>query len=336
MKINDSMEITQLIQNQTQMINKLQINPLVNTEMLGLNMMPNNLAQMNVPIFENTYSNIRQTIMPIYNYSPFTDMKVSGMVAALEALRSIMNKIQPISVNILDSFSAALENVIRIDFSPMFEALNIPYQDKYEGWFNRILFDSHWFPYAIKYVSQSCLFDIIDILAHTIDGSKNRTKKIDHCIFSYYSDKVIEKIKLEWRNYDMPEYVMRILHQAVQAYHRKEYALAEIPLVSLWECIMAEKVHNDGYRKTNQSKENFNELRKNNAFPAIYTTFFNECIMYPCHSADGVMNDVPGRHGVAHGWFTQYPTKKAALNAILFTDYLVRTEPICCEEDKNA
>ena len=36
--------------------------------------------------------------------------------------------------------------------------------------------------------------------------------------------------------------------------------------------------------------------------------------------------DVPGRHGIAHCWYNKYPTKKAALNAILFTDFLLNLQ----------
>ena len=43
------------------------------------------------------------------------------------------------------------------------------------------------------------------------------------------------------------------------------------------------------------------------------------CILNP----DNYYIDVPGRHSFAHAWYTKYPTRKSALNAILFTDFLL-------------
>ena len=47
----------------------------------------------------------------------------------------------------------------------------------------------------------------------------------------------IEEMKKEWRRLDLPEHLMRILHQAVQAYHRKEYAITVIVLSTQYVCL---------------------------------------------------------------------------------------------------
>ena len=47
-------------------------------------------------------------------------------------------------------------------------------------------------------------------------------------------------------------------------------------------------------------------------------------IFYDCNSSTDVIDDVPGRHGVAHSYYQKYPSKKAALNAILFADFLMK------------
>lgn len=39
-------------------------------------------------------------------------------------------------------------------------------------------------------------------------------------------------------------------------------------------------------------------------------------------------SDVPGRHGIAHCWYDTYPNRKMALNAIIFTDFLLELKPI--------
>ena len=51
-------------------------------------------------------------------------------------------------------------------------------------------------------------------------------------------------------------------------------------------------------------------------------------IYYNCSSPEEVKQDVPGRHAIAHGWYRTYPTRKTALNAILFTDFLIDLKPI--------
>ena len=43
---------------------------------------------------------------------------------------------------------------------------------------------------------------------------------------------------------------------------------------------------------------------------------------------DDVIDGVPNRHGVSHSWYRSYPSKKASLNAIMLTDYILRLEPL--------
>jgi len=44
-----------------------------------------------------------------------------------------------------------------------------------------------------------------------------------------------------------------------------------------------------------------------------------------CYKPEQVIDGIPGRHAIAHGWLMmkKYPSRKEALNAILFTHYLV-------------
>jgi hypothetical protein len=54
--------------------------------------------------------------------------------------------------------------------------------------------------------------------------------------------------------------------------------------------------------------------------------------MYNCNSSAETILDVPGRNSAAHSFYESYPTRKAALNAILFTDFLLNLEPL---EEEN-
>ena len=60
--------------------------------------------------------------------------------------------------------------------------------------------------------------------------------------------------------------------------------------------------------------------------PKPIVEFFEQFIAYHCDCQEQAKVDVPGRNAVAHGWFVGYPTRKAALNAILFTDFLLNIE----------
>ena len=68
------------------------------------------------------------------------------------------------------------------------------------------------------------VISILDILNST-RKSKNRVKKIDKLIFGYYSKTKIEELRKGWRDKNIPNHIVRMMQQAVQAYHRKEYAI---------------------------------------------------------------------------------------------------------------
>ncbi len=168
---------------------------------------------------------------------------------------------------------------------------------------------------------------MIDIVGST-RKSKNRVKKIDRALYGYYTKSVIEGMKKEWRGLDLPEYLMRILHQAVQAYHRKEYAITVIVLSTQWEGIIYRKAHDNGRKSTQKTKEYFSTLASQNNYLEIFKSYYDNFIMYNCNSPEEAIADVPGRHSAAHGFYEKYPTRKAALNAILFTDFLLRLKPL--------
>ena len=255
-----------------------------------------------------------------------------------QSMQNVIAACMPSLSIISNTLSSFIESVTRIDFSPMFDALrNLNFDfdfGKYEEQYLNTMYESRWFPYVGQTISFAIVQDINDILSSTRQ-SKNRIKKIDACIFSYYGDLEIDEIKKYWRSLDLPSYIMRILHQAIKAYKNKEYAVTTIVLSSLWEGIVANKASHSGYRVGKKTKERFNALIMSNDFPAIFSDFYNEYIMYDCYSTDDIIDDVPGRHGISHGWYSKYPTRKAALNAILFTDLLLQLKPIQIEENEN-
>lgn len=200
--------------------------------------------------------------------------------------------------------------------------------------FLKAMFDAKWFPYAGWIASLRIVDEMIEIL-NTSRASRNRIKRIDRLIFSYYDKDEIDNFKRRWRKLELPSYMVRILVQTVQAYHRREYALTVSTLSTLWEGIIQEKVNDNSYRVSKKTRENLSKLIEENEFDKIFSSFCEEFIFYDCRKVEEVKPDVPGRHGIAHCWYNTYPNRKVALNAILFTDFLLGLKPLDKTEEKE-
>ena len=213
-----------------------------------------------------------------------------------------------------DQLSAVLQNAIYPHF-------NFEKHKRQEQIFGRALNAAQWFPYIRGELFFYGFREINQILSES--SQEELVTRIDNFVFSIYPDERIEKIKCDWSELGLPEHIYLIMKQAVDAYLREEYAVTTIVLSSLWEGIVARKATGkDTYRVSKKTIENFNLLISKNDLPAVCVEFYEANIMYTCHSLEDAKEDVPGRHANAHGWFSAYPTRKAALNAIIFTDFL--------------
>ena len=94
-------------------------------------------------------------------------------------------------------------------------------------------------------------------------------------------------------------------------------------------------MHDNSYRVSKRTRENLNKLIEENEFDEVFSSFCEEFIFYDCRKAEEVTPDVPGRHGIAHCWYNTYPNRKVALNAILFTDFLLGLKPLDKMEDED-
>lgn len=194
---------------------------------------------------------------------------------------------------------------------------------KYNRVYIQEMYNARWFPYAGWVTGYSLGLEIQEILEHTRNGSKSRVQKIDKAIYNFYTPQLLKEIKKYWKTTELPNHIKKIMCQAIDAYNRKEYALTAITLSSLWQTIIFELCNDNSGHKDKQTKENFKALTQWNGQEEMIDTYFDEYIMYDCRSVDAVKDDVPGRNAFAHGWYSKYPSKKAALNAILFTDFLL-------------
>lgn len=228
----------------------------------------------------------------------------------------IMGWLKNIAPSPITGLLVGLESFISKDFDK--DSINEIYLDA--------MYETHWFPNISADIT--LITDILDILDETRKGKKRETL-VDKAVFNYYRKNVIEKIRKSWRTLGIPKFKLRILNQAVNAYYRKEYALTVSALVSLWEGIIAEKVNKpDDYRVSRQTRENLTKLIDENDGCEELKSFCTEFIFYDCKKKEDVKQDVPGRHGIAHSWYSKYPNQKMALNAILFTDCLLNLNSI--------
>lgn len=267
----------------------------------------------------------------------WSNSAVANLATGLTALiqNPVMQEIQAINTNLgkwlntidFSPLTSILENIQNIGFDYDYEEVNEV--------FLKAMFDARWFPYA-GWIAD---FRIVDAMLEILDtsrASKNRVKRIDKLIFSYYDKEEINNIKRGWRQMSLPSYMTRILVQSVQAYHRREYALTVSALSTLWEGIIQEKMNDTSYRISRKTRENLSKLIEENEFDKVFSSFCEEFIFYNCTKPEDVKPDVPGRHGIAHCWYDTYPNRKMALNAILFTDFLLGLKPLeKTEEETN-
>ena len=294
------------------------------------NIQSNNfLKELGVLAIKSTMPSYQFEIPGLKNIELISNNMISSFSAGLTALiqNPVMQQIQTIS----SSIGQWLQTV---DFTPLINILedirSIGFDHNYDQIneiFLKAMFDARWFPYAGWIADFRIVGDLVEIL-NTSRVSKNRVKRIDRLIFSYYSKGEIDNFKRNWRKLDLPPYMIRILIQSIQAYHRREYALTVATLSTLWEGIIQEKAQDKGYRVSKRTRQNLTKLIDANEYDKIFSSFCEEFILYDCNSPEQVRDDVPGRHGIAHCWYDKYPSRKMALNAIIFTDFLLQLEPI--------
>lgn len=316
-----------------------------------------------IPI-SSTYSNYIKTIQPILkqqellkSLEPLTRMQYEIDWKGIELInsslhdyykkmtKSLSESMKPLMgeslLKMISSYNFDVATKItipiqqflyEIDFSPLyrtFKQLKGFNFSKYNEKLNKIvvveMFDAKWFPHALSINDGETLSGFFEII-QTTRKSKNRIKKIDKLIFTKYNKNAIEVIKKKWRQKNIPEHKMRMMHQAVQAYHRKEYAITVVMLSTLWEGIIYDKVNDTRGKTGKRTKEDFKKLIEQTNYDILFSSFFDEYIMYDCRSEEQVKEDVPGRNSSAHSWYSKYPSKKAGLNAIIFTDFLMNLE----------
>lgn len=263
----------------------------------------------------------------------------------LSVIDSIADSLKKV-IDSLSSFEEKLKTPVlnwlcNFNFSPITEVLknyqidsNIRHHTKeLEAFYLQIMSETKWFPYA------SCLADIFlfqemsEIIVTSRGASKNREKRIDKAILSYYTNAKINRIKKAWWDSDMDHCIRKSLSQAINSFLRGEYVLTISCLSTMWEGLIYVKANDvdlSARKRQNmeKTKKELEKLAEYNDYESVFSEYFKKFIVSNCNGVNDVIDGVPNRHGAAHGWYRKYPNKKAALNAILLTDFIINLKPI--------
>lgn len=265
--------------------------------------------------------------------------------AVSESIRKMMS-MQPAITEVLRS--PAMDWFRSLDFSPVLDALknlhlDFDISERYKELneiYLRTMYQSKWFPYAGWIAKVSLFREVNEIIATSREASKNRERRIDKAILSYYTTTEIRKIKKSWWKSDLDYCIKRTLGQAIEAYLRGEYALTISCLSTMWEGLIYVKANNvpsveRTRQKMEKTKKELKDLVVSNDYGLIFSDYFNDFIVSNCNTVKDVVDGVPNRHGAAHSWYKKYPNKKAALNAILLTDFIINLKPIERTEEND-
>ena len=273
----------------------------------------------------------------------------TGISRALEAFNNFILKVIENSLTFVDKFGERMQNIAQspaiqwlqsIDYNPIisfFQNLDPDFDisERYKELnkaYLQAMYDCKWFPYAGWTIDIRLFTEVNDILATSRGKSKRRTTRIDKAIFSYYTDREIRKIKRSWKNSDLEFHIKKMLGQAIEAHLRGEYALTITCLATMWEGLIHKRSNVIGRRNSEKTKQDFKDLIKNNEFEPIFADFYENMIVSQCNTPDDVIEGVPNRNGVSHSKYKKYPNKKASLNAILLTDFIINLSPLDVKE----
>ncbi len=294
---------------------------------------PSNIIEINSATSFRLNDNTMQMIKAVFS-------SIKGLYSP--EMQKTIQYIAHIGKNVIDKISSAISFIQSIDFERIQQAVNIlreglSYAEDYESLIDNcmdIVYNYYnWCP-SIVYtflndMQAKSFFELIDIIDSCRLGSDNSKNKIDKIVFKYYSNSKIEVIKRICRHSsNLSVCYKKLIIEALTAYQNKNYGSTVIILSMLLQGIISNKASNRMYQQDDKIKKCVKDLVAENKRSEAFTEFFNNCIYKPCSNCDDVNVDVLSRHAVAHGWMQNYPSKKAALNAILFTEFLLNLQPI--------
>lgn len=296
--------------------------------------------------FANPIVNVTSSFIKLVESINFDNVvRWNNIIAqtAEKVVDSIIGIVPPIVESLYKHVETIINLFHKIDYSPLVKIAELlqgidfdAFQKKFESVYYEALFQAKWFPHAICTEKLKLFENIADVIGRTRTGSQSRTKKLDKIIFDFYNKSRLNEFKRNWRKTNISSHEKRILCEAIDAYSDKHYALTLGALVPLWQGIIQEKVKGKQEGKNHsRTKEEFQILITENDCNNLVGYYFEEYIFYPCYKLEDVIDDTPGRNSTCHSWYKKYPTRKSALNAIIFTDFLLEMEPVKKEQSNG-
>ena len=246
-----------------------------------------------------------------------------GLDFRFDYLENIRNSFSGLS-KIIESYSHTMFSNYFANWGKIFEFQNLKFSEKL---YLNTMYESQWFPYFTDSLEHTELYGIFDIV-HRTKPSKSRKNQINRFIFNSFNKTKLNNMKKEWRKTVLNNGMKKLLCQAIDSYNDKKYGLTVSAIVPMWERIITQMANEPNKFKSKEVKQCFDNLLDNNDIPKVIDRFFDSFLMGTCYSISEISTEYPKRDAVAHGWFENYPTRKMALNAILFTDFLLRLESI--------
>ena len=192
------------------------------------------------------------------------------------------------------------------------------------------LYRCHWFPYVANEALVDILLELLTVINAKETSDEEKIKAIDLKICQYYSEQHLLWMQNSWDKSDLSEISKRMYKESLQAHLRGEYALCISCLATSWESVLALKYGCFKSRKrvdTRTLKNELKDLTFYNNFDDIIFDYINNMIYANFNSLEDIIEDTPNRHAISHSWYKEYPSEKASINAILFTDFLIKLKP---------
>ena len=258
---------------------------------------------------------------------PFGDL---GLIPGLEYQHHIqtMSRIQKIFSGIPSLYKG-------FDFIPWESCLlPLPVDEYFSNEFEMLseevlktLYECKWFPYAGWNAKYSLFEAVKEIMVSSRGVSRRREKRIDALIIDFYTKKRVRTLKQNWRRLNLMPHFKKILGHAVEAHLRGEYVLSISCLSTMWEELIHQKLRISGRYSQKKMGKDLNRLIEENRMKSIFGELYNNYIICDCNTSEEVLEGIPNRNAVSHGKYHKYPNKKASLNALLITDFVMRLKP---------
>lgn len=232
--------------------------------------------------------------------------------------------------SLYQSWSSLILCPATVILPPIVEQRGIIY-DRVRAVYIKELYNANWCPFIYEACAISLVEELNEIILHTRQGTKSRQEKFDQFVFKHFDKKYISWLKKEWKKSQVPVKIRRTLRHILDDYEKREYAVVVVSLSTMWEGLIADMANLEGKAGSKQLKEAVKQFTEANDYTDAIAQYYDNFVLYHCYNPDQVKSDSPGRHYSAHGWwYSNYPTKKAALNAILFTDFLLAVKAELC------